>query len=223
LAISCALHAVVLTTAAVLGFEVAAAPRTDFTARFMLAVPPPAVPDAAPEAQVVSEPEPLPPLPPEPQSPLDGQVFPPDAPGKPPPAPPLPSAPHREVWQARLVAPQPEKMQTPPLPVAPVASSAPAQPASIVEARPLAANLPPVYPLDALRAGQQGTVLVELDIDAQGSVSAAHVLMSSGWPSLDSAALESLRRWHFHPGTENGVPAASKFKQPVQFHLRRGA
>jgi TonB family protein len=54
---------------------------------------------------------------------------------------------------------------------------------------------PVEYPDAALKAGVQGTVVVEVTLDASGMVSDAHVV--SGPADLRRAALESVLQWHF--------------------------
>jgi TonB family protein len=54
---------------------------------------------------------------------------------------------------------------------------------------------PVEYPVAALRAGIQGTLSVEVKLDAKGNVADAHVL--SGPDELRKAALQSVLQWHF--------------------------
>jgi len=54
---------------------------------------------------------------------------------------------------------------------------------------------PVEYPAAALRAGVQGTLSVEVKLDAKGNVIDAHVL--SGPDELRKAALQSVLQWHF--------------------------
>jgi TonB family protein len=54
---------------------------------------------------------------------------------------------------------------------------------------------PVEYPAAALRAGIQGTLSVEVKIDAKGNVADAHVL--SGPDELRKVALQSVLQWHF--------------------------
>jgi TonB family protein len=54
---------------------------------------------------------------------------------------------------------------------------------------------PVEYPAAALRAGVQGTLSVEVKLDAKGNVADAHVL--SGPDELRKAALQSVLQWHF--------------------------
>jgi len=52
----------------------------------------------------------------------------------------------------------------------------------------------PPYPKIALESGQQGTVVLSLSGDAAGNVVAADVKTSSGFPVLDRATVEFIRR-----------------------------
>jgi TonB family protein len=56
-------------------------------------------------------------------------------------------------------------------------------------------RLPVEYPAAALRAGIQGTLSVEVKLDAKGNVVDAHVL--AGPDELRKAALQSVLQWHF--------------------------
>ncbi len=87
----------------------------------------------------------------------------------------------------------------------------------------LATNVPPAYPADALRNGWEGTALVEIRTDAMGAVESAALARSSGYPSLDEAALTAVRAWRFAPRLVEGVPAPDWFYKPVVFTLRAAA
>ena len=68
-------------------------------------------------------------------------------------------------------------------------------------ARLAAGHMPaPVYPADARRRGQSGSVLIEFVVGADGSVLAAYPKQPSPWPSLDNEAVRTVRRWKFPPG-----------------------
>ncbi|MBN2049807.1 MAG: energy transducer TonB [Spirochaetales bacterium] len=62
-------------------------------------------------------------------------------------------------------------------------------------------NLPlPAYPAAARRFGYQGTVTLAITVAADGSVSSAEVLASSGHSLLDMEAQNTVRKkWSFHP------------------------
>jgi len=59
------------------------------------------------------------------------------------------------------------------------------------------------YPVTALQRGVQGTVSVEVKLDATGNVSDAHVL--SGPDELRSAVLQSVLEWHFTRDAANST------------------
>lgn len=73
---------------------------------------------------------------------------------------------------------------------------------------------PPVYPVDAMRAGHQGTTLIEVQVTDDGVVTDARVVQSSGYRELDRAALESAYKWHLDPA------AGSRQTWPVNFALK---
>jgi periplasmic protein TonB len=77
------------------------------------------------------------------------------------------------------------------------------------------------YPSSARRLGQQGLVKVETDIDAKGLVVASRVAVSSGFPSLDNAALNAVQQARFLPAMKNGRAVASKVLIPVRFQLTK--
>lgn len=100
-------------------------------------------------------------------------------------------------------------------------SAAPAT-GGLVQPSPLASeNEPPSYPAAARRHGIEGTVIVLLEIDAEGAVTAAHVERSSGSSLLDDAALQRLAGWRFHAARRAGVAVPGTFRQEVVFRLTR--
>jgi protein TonB len=83
-----------------------------------------------------------------------------------------------------------------------------------------ARNPPPVYPYAARRREQQGTVTVRVLIGADGSVERAEVAESSGFDSLDEAALDTVRsRWRFVPARHGGLAVESWVLVPIRFAL----
>ena len=80
-------------------------------------------------------------------------------------------------------------------------------------------NLPPVYPLDAARRGEQGTVTLRLTIGTDGGVLTAEVAKSSGSPRLDRAALARIETWHFKPAMRDGKPQIDVIEFGVDFQL----
>jgi len=70
------------------------------------------------------------------------------------------------------------------------------------------------YPPEALAQGVEGSVLLELSVDATGQVTDARVLRSIGNEPLDRAALEAARRFVFEPARRDGeaVPAVLRYR-----------
>src|SRR3954466_5669186 len=60
-------------------------------------------------------------------------------------------------------------------------------------------NRRPAYPLPSLRRREEGTVLLNVQVQADGTPAAVSVNTSCGHPLLDRAALDAVRRWTFEP------------------------
>lgn len=84
------------------------------------------------------------------------------------------------------------------------------QPAPPVQRKPALVNFAtcdkPIWPKQALREEQTGTVTLKFLIGADGAVQDSQVLLTSGYPLLDFAALDGIERCRFKPATVNGVP-----------------
>src|SRR6185295_9574434 len=72
----------------------------------------------------------------------------------------------------------------------------------------------PQYPQEAFVKKIEGTVEVEILIDAGGNVARARVVQSI--PALDQAALQTVYQWRFSPAVKNGHPVATIARAPVQ-------
>ena len=78
----------------------------------------------------------------------------------------------------------------------------------------------PEYPPSSRRAGEAGTVILEIYVLENGRVGEARVKQSSGFPRLDEAAVREVKRsWRLVPGTENGKPAPMWGQFAVTFKL----
>lgn len=86
-----------------------------------------------------------------------------------------------------------------------------------------AVQTPVQYPASAVAAGEEGTVLVDVEVDAKGQAHHARIHQSSGYTDLDAAALQSMKRWSFRPATRNGEPMTQRVVVPVTFQLKDGA
>ncbi|WP_407351484.1 TonB family protein [Luteimonas sp. R10] len=115
---------------------------------------------------------------------------------------PPPPASERE---APAAAPEPSTGTTPP-------ATRPADPIERVE---------PSYPPTALRAQEEGTVLLRVQVDAQGNPTEVDVARSSRSRELDRAARDAVRRWKFSPAMENGQAVASTVEVPIDFRMDR--
>lgn len=75
----------------------------------------------------------------------------------------------------------------------------------------------PVYPPEAFAKKIQGTVEVEIVIDAAGHV--AHTRVVRGVPQLDAAAENAVRQWLFSPALKDGRAVATRAMAPVKFTI----
>lgn len=73
--------------------------------------------------------------------------------------------------------------------------------------------------LEARRLKQQGVVLLEVEVNADGRPTDVRVRGSSGFSALDQAALKAVRRWEFEPARIGGLPVSSRVEVPVRFSL----
>lgn len=80
-------------------------------------------------------------------------------------------------------------------------------------------NSTPRYPLESRRRREQGTVILAVEVTAEGQVAAIHVSRSSGHKRLDEEALQTVRRWRFRPATQTGKPAAARGYVEIPFVL----
>lgn len=81
----------------------------------------------------------------------------------------------------------------------------------------ISTDIKPSYPIGARMRGEEGVVVVQIWIDAFSRAKKAEVLTSSGYPSLDRAALKALRKAHFRDGT--GSPVYSQ-ETSITFRFR---
>lgn len=88
--------------------------------------------------------------------------------------------------------------------VAPTSEAPPAE-ESTVRPTPLAHNRPPAYPVLARRLGYEGRVIVRVRVSPEGAAEEVALGESSGYASLDRAALEAVRGWRFTSGGETEV------------------
>jgi|HubBroStandDraft_6_1064221.scaffolds.fasta_scaffold588966_2 TonB family protein len=97
----------------------------------------------------------------------------------------------------------------------------PPHPSQFVPARPIFdTHTTPDYPPIAARLSEEGSVRLALSIDAQGYVTDATVITSSGYDALDRAAVGWVRaHWRYAPALKDGVPIPASTSAVVTFRL----
>lgn len=79
---------------------------------------------------------------------------------------------------------------------------------------------PPAYPALSQRLGEQGDVLLRVQVSAAGKALAIELSKPSGFERLDRAAIQAVSTWRFAPAMVNGQARAAWFEVPVRFELR---
>lgn len=186
-----------------------------------VSAPSPPQPELAPP-----EPEPPPPEPPpelesmiQPQPPdLPPPVFPVEAP-KPPP--PKPQPPKPQPPKPRQATPTAPPSDAPPQQAAAAPAAQQAGPKVVTDAQVGYLTRPsPIYPMRSKRAGEQGTVMVRVLVDASGRPSQVVLQKSSGHAELDESALSALRAARFRPFIDAGTASAVWVICPIGFALQ---
>ena len=152
----------------------------------------PAKPVPAPQRQVVAPPTPV--LTAEPTS-IPGPAF---------TVPPQPPAPPRDPPAAAVIAAP-----------APWPVTAPRFNAEYLN------NPPPVYPGTSRRLREEGRVLLQVRVTAQGLPDTVEIRQSSGFARLDEAALAAVTQWRFVPARRGDEPISASVLVPVDFRLQR--
>lgn len=77
----------------------------------------------------------------------------------------------------------------------------------------------PSYPRISKNRGEEGAVLLEVQVLADGTVGAVAILQSSGYRRLDKAAVQGARQTTFTPAIRLGKPVASTTELSFTFRL----
>lgn len=141
--------------------------------------------------------------------------------------------PRQIVAETPVVAPTDYVAPPPPPKPAPISEAPVALPASLAQPKPagpvaLGGELsvacpertPPRYPPLSRRMGEEGIVVLRVELDEQGKVCAARVSGSSGFARLDDAALDAVRNWRCNPAQRDGQPVRAVALQPFKFLLQ---
>jgi TonB family protein len=78
----------------------------------------------------------------------------------------------------------------------------------------------PNYPPGAQAFGEQGLLILQLVIGADGVVRSPSILKPLGAPTLTYAAMEAVKRWTFEPGMKDGKPVPVIFKLTMEYKLK---
>lgn len=82
-------------------------------------------------------------------------------------------------------------------------------------------NPAPRYPPSAFREKAEGTVIVRVEILANGKSGRVELQTSSGFDSLDDSALSTIKKWQFNPATVNGKRITQWVTIPITFRLTK--
>ncbi len=86
---------------------------------------------------------------------------------------------------------------------------------------PLSTESPFRYPIELWDRGVEGETTLMVHVTARGVVDTAYVLVSSGEPVLDSAAIAGSRDLRFAPARRGENRVAMWARLPVRFHQPR--
>lgn len=135
------------------------------------------------------------------------------------PQPPAPAPVSEPSGSAAPLAPHPDAQP----PADATANTAPGtgQTVAVVVATPrYHDNPPPDYPVIARRRGYEGTVVLEVYVNADGTVGDLRIVQSSRHRLLDRSAVKAVRNWQFEPGRQADRILAMWVRVPVDFRLQ---
>ena len=89
-------------------------------------------------------------------------------------------------------------------------------PARVDHSYPISA---PIYPDAAQDAGEQGDVLVEVQVSANGHPHRIRVKQSSGFQDLDNAAMDTAANWRYIPAVVDGDTATTWTAVKIHYAL----
>jgi len=135
--------------------------------------------------------------------------------------------PRQIVAETPVVAPTDYVGPPPPKPESAPVIEAPAMPLSVgpvALSSELAVACPersaPDYPAQSRRFGEEGTVVLRVELDEAGRVAVARINSSSGHARLDEAALGAVKTWRCTPARRDGRPVRAVALQPFKFVLQ---
>ncbi|MFQ2155284.1 energy transducer TonB [Aeromonas hydrophila] len=81
-------------------------------------------------------------------------------------------------------------------------------------------NPEPQYPYESRRRGEEGRVILNVRVTAEGTAASVEVDKSSGYRRLDMTARKTVSRWKFIPARQNNVAVEASAKVTIIFKLR---
>ncbi len=85
----------------------------------------------------------------------------------------------------------------------------------VIVAPKLIRSVAPSYPSAARQAGISGNVVINAQLDKAGNIASMKVV--SGPPTLQAAAMNSLKQWKYQPATLDGNPIATEITVTIKF------
>jgi len=108
--------------------------------------------------------------------------------------------------------------ETPPAPIPVPGSASPPRKRGLPSAEIV--SLPvPEYPPRSRRLGEEGLVLLEVEVLPGGEAGEVRVLQAPDYPRLVAAAIEAVRKARFRPALSDGLPVRSFVEIPIRFRL----
>lgn len=81
------------------------------------------------------------------------------------------------------------------------------------------ANIPPIYPMRAMRRGIEGWVKVRFLVNNQGQVQQPKIVAAKPENIFEKSVSNCLLKWKFKPGTVEGVPVNTMVETTIRFAL----
>lgn len=75
----------------------------------------------------------------------------------------------------------------------------------------------PAYPALSRRLGEEGKLVLKVELDETGRIGTARIVESSGYSRLDNAALSAVKTWRCRPAIRDGHPVPAVALQPFNF------
>ena len=79
----------------------------------------------------------------------------------------------------------------------------------------------PQYPVESVRAGEEGSAVLQVLVDEGGRASEVRVARSTGFERLDDSAVKAVSLWKFAPSTKGALAVATWGELELRFELSR--